>query len=266
MKSKKIAAAAIVTLLTVPSVFATVYGTENVSIWNKADEIADDSVSYVATSRDITLESLDEEGNVIKTDMAAISAIPANYGSRILRTIAGESDAVAFTDNFYDGSIITPFNDNLYDLDAKYLRDEVVNGVATKVYEASIALDKNLFFFSDPYKESGDIIGYDFDEKETNDDLVVTIWLDASTGALVKQENNYTYNVGLSNSKVSFKQTVLYGTAETSDGLVSLPSSVTTSGIVDENTKSPSIYNRVNFLITDLLDGYVDTENYKHGF
>ncbi len=266
MKSKKLAAAAIVTLLTVPSVFATVYGTENVSIWNKADEIADNSVSYVATSRDITLESLDEAGNVIKTDVASISATPANYGSRILRTIAGESDAVAFTDNFYDGSIITPFNDDLYDLDATYLRDEVVNGTDTKVYEVSIALDKNLFFFSDPYKESGDIIGYDFDEDETNDDLVVTLWLDASTGALVKQENNYTYNVGISSSKVNFKQTVLYSSFETKDGLVSLPVSITTSGIVDESTKAPSIYNRVSFLITDLLDGYVDTENYKHGF
>ena len=158
------------------------------ALWNKADTIADASEHYLPGIRQISYQETDGKGNTVYADQAVALLKGTNNDRYIEVRKFGNSDIFDLMERYTDGTVMTPFVDNLYDMDYTYTGvTETVNGKSCDVYNFEIALDSNLFQYDPNYTESGILLGWDSDEDDFDGSLTGTVWIDKVSGALMKQ-------------------------------------------------------------------------------
>jgi len=242
----------VLTLLMVSS--ASLFAAAGDSAYYYADKAADSNVYYMPTTRDAKVVYSDRSGNEVESSEAVAKYESANYGNLIERYITGDKSIFTLLDDYYDGHVLTPFNDYLQDVSKDYMGTESVNGTLCNVYSVDIALDSNLFF--EGTEKSGTLLGWDSTEYCADGDMNILIYVNSSDNTLVKQVNTY--------SDLGIEQVIEYSKVTVDGKTVSLPSTVTTTGTVKEKCGKASIYDTYRFTITETLSDYVYNKNYTH--
>ena len=238
---------------------------ETSAVWNKANAVADSSVGYIPLARSLTFEQLTKDGQVIDSKTAEVSNELTHYGSTIERTVLGDNSILALADVIYDGTVITPFENDLMDYSYTYVEDQTVNGVKCAVYDTKIAFDQALLYFNDNYSASGNIIGWNSDDGELSGDATIRVHVDKATGAIVKQINNYS----LADSKVfnnlAFTQEVTYESKTVDGKTIAYPINTITKGSYKTITSGSSIKDAVYFQIIDNASNVVLDSKFSRG-
>jgi hypothetical protein len=260
METKKIIAAmTILMVLTTFTLFAS--GTQEQSLWQKANRIADNSVGYIPLSRDIETVLSSKDGTLLETYNSNIYSSLVNYGSQIERNITGDRNGVKLADMFYDGTVITPFEDDLFDSEVTYKADVTVDGRECSVYEAKVAFDEALLHYASTYTASGNLIGYDSDDNEVDGSAVITTYIDKETAAMVKEVLEYK----LASTNMKIRQEVTYGSKEENGITVIYPITTVTTGVLEEVVGGSSFVDRSYFTITDNASDIVYNSRFKRG-
>ena len=243
------------TVLTVMLVLTIVSGlfasgsTEVTRAWFEADKLADAAVKYLPSQRSATLEI--EGGNTYQAE----ASYDVRNADLLFRKVSGDSEVFDLLDTLSDGFILTPFEDDAVDVDKKYMRSEELDGRTCLVYEADTAVFESIFFYGK--SQGGELIGYD--DGDTDGSVKITLWLDAATGEIVREVIRYE---GLSFLPyLALTQDVRFGSE---NGLI-VPTEVVTTGHFRRSAaKSFSLYEDVNFTITEERSGYTKMESYTH--
>ncbi len=235
---------------------AGLFAADGDSAYFYADKAADSTESYIALQRDAVATFTNRSGEVVETAEASAEYTLANYGNLIERYVSGDKTIFSLLDNYYDGYVLTPFNDDIKEVSKSYKGTEVVDGTLCNVFSVDIALNENLFFFG--ATDKGDLIGWDSDEKEADGDMNITIYTDSNDNTLVKQINNY--------EDLGITQVITYSKVEVDGKKLSLPATVTTTGVVREKAGASYIYDTMRFSITETFSDYVYNKNYTHEF
>lgn len=187
-----------------------------------ANESIDASDEYVAQSREATIEFTAVDGSTYETKSASATYALKNYGRNIQRSISGDSEVFALLDSIYDGYVMTPFNDAVISYDYDQLDNQVVDGIDCDVYEFEAALDSNSFFAG---SRPGQVLGYDNADDDYDGDVIMTVYLDATTGQLVRQVAAIEVD-----STLSYTQTTDFTSFEADGDTITVPATVVTEG------------------------------------
>ena len=147
--------------------------------------LVDGSDEYIATTRSVHIEYRNSNGEEIDESSATAYYTLKNHGSQIERQLSGDRDVFALLDTIYDGYVMTPFNDGIYSYDHDQLEDMDVDGVLCEVYRFEVAMDLNTLHAG---RAMGELIGWDEEEGEENGDIVMTLYVDPSSGLIVRQD------------------------------------------------------------------------------
>lgn len=204
--------------------------TENnigVTLWSKANAIADASESHLPGVRQISYQETDGKGNTVYADQA-VALLEGVLGGRYIQVREFGDEAIFdLMDRYTDGLVITPFADNLYAMEYTYTGvSETVNGKSADVYTFQMALDSDLLHYDPNYTPSGKLLGWDSDDDDFDDTFTGTIWLDRVTGAPVKLVNNISLPDNTTIGSLTIEQTIYFTIA---NGIVT-PSQIGTVG------------------------------------
>ena len=196
-------------------------------LWRKANVIADASSTYLPSERHITYQELDGKGNVIYSDQALVLIESSHHGRYLKIHKFGDEGIFSLINRYSDGFIMTPFEDEIEELEYKFTGiTEKVGGKTSDVFTFEIAYDANLPYYDPNYKESGKIINWDFDEDDFEGIIDGTIWLDQITGAPVKMTINYLFEDNTQNGTLNLSQTVYFNYT---DGIIT-PATIKSTG------------------------------------
>ena len=170
--------------------------------------------------------------------------------SGVDRTIVGDAEVFDLLDLIGDGYVMTPFNDAVHSYEYDELEPTSIDGVACRVFTFSVALDRSAFTAG--AKESG-LIGWDSDAKDENGDVMMTVYVDSESGAIVRQEATIDFGDGLSVSQSADFDLI--------DG-VNLPTSVVTSGTLIDSSAPGVQRNVTRFQAHESLGSYVATDDW----
>jgi len=199
---------------------------ENV-LWNKAEKIADSSESQIPGIRRISYKETDGKGNIVYTDQAVVLIEGVNHDRYLAVRKFGNEKVLDLMARYTDGIVLTPFNDNLYDVDYSYTGiDEIIQGEPTAVYTFSMAYDASLPFYDPNYRASGTILGWDSDDDDFDETIRGTIWLDKISGTPRKMETLFSFEDNSQKGTLNLTQTV-YFLIENS---LILPTQISTQG------------------------------------
>lgn len=264
MNKKRMITVATVLIVATAALFAS-GATETDKLWFHADEVADASVVFLPGTRTIELQTFDAAGNVLETSEATVSQTPVNYGRYIENRVTGDASALEILNRFFDGGVLTPFEDNLYDLDYDAVGTEVVNGRTCTVYDVELAFDSALLTYDPNYRASGEILGWDFSEDDFDDDITATIWVDQETNALVKLVNKWKISDVMSKGKLNITQTVDYEISTIEGEVITLPSTITTTGKLTQRESGSGYYTITDFSISETQSDFFYNEKFARG-
>ncbi|MFA6689192.1 MAG: hypothetical protein ACOX6K_04275 [Sphaerochaetaceae bacterium] len=264
MRNKKTITLAMVLVIASAALFAS-GASETDKLWFHADEAADASSVFLPGTRIIEMTTFDASGAALETSGATVYQTPVNYGRYLENRIVGDGSIVDLLGRFFDGGVITPFEDNLYDIDYSVAGTEILDGRVCTVYEVELAMDKALLTYDPNYQASGDIIGWDSSNEDFDDTLLATVWIDQDTKAIVKLVNEWKIDDGISSGKLAITQTVDY-TVSTVDGtVVSLPSSIATDGRLTQRQDGSGYYTITDFSIKETQSDFFHDAKFARG-
>jgi hypothetical protein len=197
------------------------------ALWNKADKIADASETQIPGAREISYNETDGKGNVLYSDQALVLIEGAGNNRYLTVREYGDSEIFNLMDRYTDGLVLSPFNDNVYDVDYSYTGvDETIQKRLTAVYTFSMAYDASLPFYDPNYQESDTILGWDSDDETFDGTITGTLWLDKITGAPVKMESVISLGDNTQSGTLNLSQTVFYSQEKS----LILPTQIYTEG------------------------------------
>ncbi len=264
MSKKRLITVAAVLIAATAALFAS-GATETDKLWFYADKVADNSVLFLPGTRTIELQTFDASGDVLKTSASTVYQTPVNYGRYIENRITGDTDTVELLNRFFDGGVLTPFEDNLYDMDYDAVGTEIINGRTCTVYEVNMAFDSALLTYDPVYRASGEILGWNSDDDDFDDAITATIWVDQETNALVKLVNKWKINDVMSKGKLSIIQTVEYEISMIDAEVISLPSTITTTGKLTQRQDGSGYYTVTDFAINEVQSDFFYNEKFARG-
>lgn len=202
----------------------------------------------IATTRSVQIEYHNSNGERIDESSATAYYTLRNHGSRIERQISGDRDVFALLDTIYDGYVMTPFNDSIYSYDHDRLEDQDVEGILCEVYRFEVAMDLNTLHAG---RAAGKLIGWDEEEGEEDGDIVMTLYVDPSSGLIVRQDMHIELP---GNSYVD--QSACFELQEIDGTTVMVPTSVVTSGRLQKASNAPAVLDAVYFSALETFSGY----------
>jgi len=198
-----------------------------IALWNKADRIADDSESQIPGVRNISYSETDGKGNILYTTQTLLLIEERSNDHYLTVREYGDTTALELMDRYTDGLVLTPFNDNVYDVEYSYTGvDELIQNRTTAVYTFLMAYDASLPFYDPNYQEDGTILGWDVDEDDFDGSITGTLYLDKITGAIVKMESVYELEENTQLGTLNLTQTVYYS----QDNALITPTQIHTEG------------------------------------
>jgi len=209
-KNRMVSTVLIISLMLITATLGASATTET-SLWNKADQIADASESYIPGVRQISYNETDSNGNVLYTDQALVLLEGTGNDRYLVVREYGDSEIFDLMERYTDGLVLTPFNDNLYDVDYTYTGvDETLQNTLTAVYTFSMAYDEALPFYDPNYQETENILGWDADDEDFDGTITGTIWLDKISGTPVKMETELYLEDNTQEGTLDVSQTVMF--------------------------------------------------------
>ena len=232
------------------------------ALWNKADQIADSSESQIPGVRQITYNETDGKGNILYTTQSLLLIEERSNDPYLTIREYGDTTALELMDRYTDGLVLTPFNDNIYDVEYSYTNvDEIIQNRTTAVYTFKMAYDASLPFYNPNYQEDGTILGWDVDEDDFDGTITGTLWLDKITGAPVKMESVYELEDNTQLGTLKLTQTVYYSQ---SNALIT-PTQIHTEGTLRVvNGKQGKIF-LTDFQIIEEQDGFWENQKIVKG-
>jgi len=197
------------------------------ALWNRADAIADNSGSYLPGVRRISFEGMDESGIVVYTSQA-LELIASSHQDRYLAVRQfGDAHIFDLMDRYTDGFPLTPFNDNLHDMESTYTGvDEIIGERSAAVFSFVMAYDAALPYYDPNYRASGKIIGWDADEETFDHTIAGKVWIDRLSGAPLKMETHIILEDHSEAGTLSLVETVHFSM----DDEMIYPTSLSTEG------------------------------------
>lgn len=231
-------------------------------LWNKADAIMDASESYIPRIRRISYKETDGKGNVVYADQAVV-LIEGSHNDRFLAVREfGDNKVLKLMNRFTDGLILTPFNDNLYDMDFAYTGvDETIQDKSTTVYTFSMAYDVALPYYDPNYSESGTIVGWDVDDDDFDGNVTGMLWIDKITGAPRKMETSYLFEDNTEKGTLSLTQTVYFSNKKS----VALPFQISTQGSLQVKAGQQGRILITDFQILEEQDEFWENAKFAKG-
>lgn len=262
VKKNRIVATVLIVSLMLITATLTASPTNETALWSKADQIADASESQIPSVRSISYYETDGNGNVVYSDQALV-LIEGVANDRYLEVREyGDSEIFDLMDRYTDGLVLTPFNDNMYDVDYSYTGvDEIINGSQAAVYTFSMAYDEALPFYDPNYEETGTILGWDSDEEDFDGTITGTIWINKISGAPLKMETVYSLGDNTQSGTLDLTQTVFY----TVDNSVVQPSEIYTEGTLRVVAGQKGQINLTDFQIYEQQSNFWENEKFVKG-
>ncbi len=260
-------------VLAVPALTASAVAEveEGPSLWNAADAIADASETTIPSLRTIVYAETDGEGNALYTESASVSISQSHGGRYLTLRESGGKSAFDILDRYTDGLVLTPFNDNLYDVEYTYTgTDESVEGTTAAVYTFSMAYESALAYYnpnygdivgSDGYNEEESVIGWDFDDDDFDGTITGKIWLDKVSGNILQMETTYVLDGENVADDITLTQVVSYTEANGA----TVPSVITISGTSENFERSSGSLNVTDFLIIEQQSHFQVDEKFAKG-
>lgn len=264
MNKKRMITIAAVLLVTTAALFAS-GATETDKLWFHANKAADNSVSFLPGTRTIDMQTFDASGNVLETSQVTVYQTPVNYGRYLDNRVVGDTAALDILNRFFDGGVVTPFEDNLFDMDYDVVGTEVVNGLTCTVYEVEMAFDRALPTYDPNYEASGEIVGWDFSNDDFDGDITATIWVDQESKALVKLVNDWKLSEVMSKGNLSLIQTVDYEISTIDGETISLPSTIATTGKLTQRQGGSGYYAITEFAINEVQSDFFYNAKFARG-
>ncbi len=262
VKKNRIVATVLIVSLMLITATLTASPTNETALWSKADQIADASELQIPSVRSISYYETDGNGNVVYSDQALV-LIEGTANDRYLEVREyGDSEIFDLMDRYTDGLVLTPFNDNMYDVDYSYTGvDEIINGSQAAVYTFSMAYDEALPFYDPNYEETETILGWDSDEEDFDGTITGTIWIDKISGAPLKMETVYSLGDNTQSGTLDLTQTVFY----TVDNSVVQPSEIYTEGTLRVVAGQKGQINLTDFQIYEQQSNFWENEKFVKG-
>lgn len=210
--------------------------------------LVDGSDEYIATTRSVQIEYRNSNGEGIGESSATAYYTLKNHGSLIERQLSGDRDVFALLDTIYDGYVMTPFNDGIYSYDHDRLEDMDVDGVLCEVYRFEVAMDLNTLHAG---RATGELIGWDEEEGEEDGDIVMTLYVDPSSGLIIRQDMHIELP---GNSYVD--QSAWFELQEIDGATVMVPTQAETSGRLQKASNAPDVLDSVYFSALETFSGY----------
>lgn len=197
------------------------------ALWEKADDIADRSEQYLPGIRRISYQETDGKGVGVYADQAVV-LIEGSHHDRYLQVREfGDTKIFDLMSRYTDGLVLTPFSDNVYDMDYAYTGvTEKVLDTTTEVYTFTMAYDESLPYYDPNYRASGEILGWDEDEDDFDGTIEGTIWLDKVSGAPIKMVTMQYLENNSPMGSLTLEQTVYFD----SNRAISTPAKISTKG------------------------------------
>ena len=232
------------------------------TLWNKAEKIADASESQIPGIRRISYKETDGKGNVVYADQAVV-LMEGSHNNRYLTVRDfGNDKVLSLMARYTDGMVLTPFNDNLYDVDYSYTGvDETIQGKTTAVYSFSMAYDAALPFYDPNYRASGTILGWDFEEDDFDGTIAGSLWLDKISGAPRKMETSYVLEDNTQAGTLKLTQTVYF----TYENSFILPTQISTQGSLQVLAGRRGQIALTDFQIFEEQDTFWDNQKFTRG-
>ncbi len=232
------------------------------ALWNKAELIADASESQIPGIRRISYKETDRKGNVVYADQAVVLIEGSHHNRYLAVREFGNEKVLDLMARYTDGLVLTPFNDNLYDIDYSYTGvDETIQGKATAVYTFSMAYDAALPFYDPNYRASGTILGWDSDEEDFDGTITGTIWLDKISGTPRKMETSYLLEDNTEVGTLKLTQTVYYSL----ENSFILPTQISTQGSLQILAGRRGQIALTDFQIFEEQDAFWDNQKFTRG-
>lgn len=264
MNKKRTFTVAAVLLVTTAALFAS-GASESDKLWFKANNVADASVAFLPGTRNIEMQTMDASGNVLETSQVTVYQTPINYGRYLDTRVSGDSAILDLVDRFFDGGVVTPFEDNLFDVDYDAAGTATVDGHTCTVYTVEMAFDRALLTYDPNYQASGDIVGWSFDDDDFNDKITATAWIDQQSGALIKLENVWKFSDVMSKGPISITQTVNYQVSELDGETVSIPATITTTGTLTQRKNGSGYYEITEFTMNETQSDFFYNAKFARG-
>jgi hypothetical protein len=232
------------------------------ALWEKADDIADISEQYLPGVRRISYQETDGKGVVVYADQAVV-LIERSHHDRYLQVREfGDAKIFDLMARYTDGMVLTPFSDNVYDMDYTYtgVTEQVLDTTA-EVYTFSMAYDKSLPFYDPNYQASEEILGWDDDEDDFDGTIEGTIWLDKVSGAPVKMVTLYNLEDNSPTGTLRLEQTVYFDSNRT----ISTPTKISTKGTLIVQAGRLGQIAVTDFMITEEQDAFWYNSKFARG-
>jgi len=232
------------------------------SLWDKANKIADQSEFHLPGVRRITYQETDGKGSTVSTEQAQV-LIEGSHFNRLLNVREfGNPKLFALMDRYTDGFVLTPFNDNLYDIEYEYAGfDEIIQGKSSAVYTFSMAYDAALPYYDPSYCESGTIIGWNSEGDDFDGNVTGIVWLDRVSGAPMKMEMSLFLEDNTTAGTLDITQTTIFASK---DDIV-LPTRIETQGslVVKAGQKGKILH--TDFHMSETQDEFWENPKFVRG-
>lgn len=223
------------------------------TLWNTADAIADTSEQYLPGVRRISYQETDGKGSVVYADQAVVLLESMNDGRYIQVREFGDQAVFDLIGRYTDGLVLTPFTDNLYDMDYTDTGiTEMINGKSAEVFTYAMAYDANLPYYDPNYETSGTIVGWDSDEEDYDGTIIGTIWIDKLTGAPMKMTNNFLFTDNTRAGTLVIEQTVYF----TYENGIATPRQISTKGTLTVKAGRKGQVSITDFAMTEQQGSY----------
>ena len=232
------------------------------ALWEKADDIADSSEQYLPGVRRISYQETDGKGVVVYADQAVTLIEKSHYGRYLQVREFGDVKIFDLMARYTDGLVLTPFSDNVYDMDYTYTGvTEKVHDTTTEVYTFSMAYDESLPYYDPNYLASGNILGWDKDEDDFDGTIEGTIWLDKVSGAPIKMVTLYYLEDNSPTGTLSLEQSVYFK----SNSTITTPSKISIKGTLTVQAGRKGQIAVTDFTITEEQDAFWYNSKFARG-
>ena len=232
------------------------------ALWEKADYIADNSEQYLPGIRRISYQETDGKGVAVYADQAVVLIEGSHYDRYLQVREFGDAKIFDLMARYTDGMVLTPFSDNVYDMDYTYTGvTEQVLDTTTEVFTFSMAYDESLPYYDPNYLESEKILGWDDDEDDFDGTIEGTIWLDKVSGAPIKMVTLYYLEDNSQTGTLVLEQSVYFDSNRT----ISTPAKISTKGTLTVQAGSMGRIAVTDFTITEEQDAFWYNSKFARG-
>lgn len=231
-------------------------------LWKKADAIADASSTYLPGVRRITYQETDGKGNIVYADQA-VALIESSHNGRYLQVREfGDEEIFSLIDRYSDGIVMTPFENNLKELDYEYSGiTEQVDGKTCDVFTFEMAYDASLPYYDPNYEASGNILNWDSDDEDFAGTIGGSMWIDKLSGAPVKMIVNYLFEDNTQQGTLKLNQTVYFSYT---NGIVT-PATIRTTGTLSIQAGQKGQLSVKDFVIEEEQLSFWQNEKFARG-